>query len=114
MARAIVQVDAFTDRALSGNPACVLPDADGLDERTMQAIAREMGCSETAFVMRATRADCTERVRFYTPSEEVPMCGHATIAAYTVLAAAFGEAPVVRRVMECGAGALPIAIARHG
>jgi PhzF family phenazine biosynthesis protein len=107
--RAIVQVDAFTDRLFGGNPACVVPEADGLDAGTMQAIAREMRCSETAFVMRATRADCTERVRFFTPTEEVPMCGHATIAAYTVLAT--GAVP---RMMECGAGALPIDVMRDG
>jgi PhzF family phenazine biosynthesis protein len=112
MARALFQVDSFTDRLFGGNPAGVVPDARGLDERTMQALAREMNCSETAFVFPPTRADCTQRVRFFTPGEEVPMCGHATIAAYLVLSARgdVGE----RAVMECGAGALPIAIAKDG
>src|SRR5512143_1658976 len=102
MARPILQVDAFTDRLFGGNPAGVVPDARGLDDRAMQAIAREMGCAETAFVLPATRADCTERVRFFTPGEEVPMCGHATIATYVVLArgAVGGEGATATRTME--------------
>src|SRR5438105_2977729 len=111
MARTIVQIDAFTDRLFGGNPAAVVPDAEGLDARAMQTIAREMACSETAFVFPATRADCTERVRFFTPTEEVPMCGHATVATYLVLAERIGEGG---RTMECGAGALPIEVAREG
>jgi PhzF family phenazine biosynthesis protein len=115
MARSILQIDAFTDRLFGGNPAGVVPDARGLDERTMQAIAREMNCSETAFVFPPTRADCTELVRFFTPGEEVPMCGHATIATYLALGArAGGDERMLTRMMECGAGALPIAIERDG
>ncbi len=112
MARKILQVDSFTDRLFGGNPAGVVPDAQGLDDRAMQAIAREMNCSETAFVLPATRADCTHRVRFFTPGEEVPMCGHATIATFLVLAAT--GAVRGQAMMECGAGALPIAIGGEG
>jgi PhzF family phenazine biosynthesis protein len=117
MARTIFQVDSFTDRLFGGNPAGVVPDARGLDDRAMQTIAREMNCSETAFVFPPTRADCTHRVRFFTPGEEVAMCGHATIATFLVLAGeATGSAGLAagRAVMECGAGALPISVEGTG
>ncbi len=73
-----MQVDAFTDRPLGGNPCAILFEADDLDEATMQAIAREMNLSETAFVRRSEIADFG--VRYFTPAEEIPMAGHPTIA----------------------------------
>src|SRR5512134_1383206 len=74
----MMQIDAFTDRPLSGNPCAVVLDADNLDEAEMLAIAREMNLSETAFVRRSERADFG--VRYFTPAEEIPMAGHPTIA----------------------------------
>lgn len=74
-----MQVDAFTDRPLGGNPCAVILDADDLDEDTMLAVAREMNLSETAFVRRSTVADFG--VRYFTPAEEIPLAGHPTIAA---------------------------------
>lgn len=74
----IIQVDAFTTTVFGGNPCAVVFDADGLDPATMQAIAREMNLSETAFVMDSTRADV--RARYFTPAEEIPLAGHPTIA----------------------------------
>ncbi|HVE77619.1 MAG TPA: PhzF family phenazine biosynthesis protein [Gemmatimonadaceae bacterium] len=76
-------VDAFTDRALAGNACAVVLDADALDDETMQAIAREMNQSETAFVRRAEGADAA--VRFFTPAEEIPLAGHPTIATVKAL-----------------------------
>lgn len=73
-----MQVDAFTDRPLGGNPCAILFDADDLDEATMLAIAREMNLSETAFVRRSTVADFG--ARYFTPAEEIPLAGHPTIA----------------------------------
>ncbi len=78
-------VDAFTDAPLSGNAAGVVPDADGLGAERMQAIARELGVSETAFVLESDRAD--RRIRYFTPTQEVDLCGHATIAAHAHLQA---------------------------
>ena len=75
---AFMQVDAFTDRPLGGNPCAVVFEADDLEAETMQAIALEMNLSETAFVMKSDIADY--RVRYFTPSEEIPMAGHPTIA----------------------------------
>jgi len=82
----IKQVDAFTRTPFSGNPAGVVLDADFLDSKTMQKIAMEMNLSETAFVLDPTHADADIRIRWFTPSQEVNLCGHATIAAFHVLA----------------------------
>ena len=73
-----MQVDAFTDRPLTGNPCAVVLDADDLDEADMLAIAREMNLSETAFVRHSTMAEFC--VRYFTPAEEIPLAGHPTIA----------------------------------
>src|SRR5215472_15025423 len=82
----IYQVDAFTTRKLQGNPAGVVPDADGLSDAAMQAIARELNNSETAFLLSPTAPDHDVWIRFFTPTTEVPVCGHATIAAHYVRA----------------------------
>ncbi len=73
-----MQVDAFTGRPLEGNPCAVVFDTDELTDDTMQAIAREMNLSETAFVRRSSVADFG--VRYFTPAEEIPLAGHPTIA----------------------------------
>ena len=74
----LLLVDAFTETPFTGNACAVVFDADGLDDATMQAIAREMNLSETAFVLRSTVADV--RARYLTPAEEIPLAGHPTIA----------------------------------
>src|SRR5690349_19395687 len=73
----ITQNDAFTDKPFAGNPAavCVLPQAR--DASWMQAVAREMNLSETAFL--APHPD-GYHLRWFTPVVEVPLCGHATLA----------------------------------
>jgi hypothetical protein len=72
------QIDAFTEKAFGGNPAvaCLLEDAPDTD--WMQAVAREMNLSETAFVVR--RKDGDWSLRWFTPGTEVDLCGHATLA----------------------------------
>ncbi|MBI3783029.1 MAG: PhzF family phenazine biosynthesis protein, partial [Deltaproteobacteria bacterium] len=70
-------VDAFTDRLFGGNPAAVCPLARWLDDATLQAIALENNLSETAFLVR--QGDDYE-LRWFTPTIEVPLCGHATLA----------------------------------
>ena len=79
------KVDAFTSTPYEGNGAGVVLEAQALDARQMQAMAREMNLSETAFVLRASRADADLRLRYFTPTVEVPLCGHATVAALHVL-----------------------------
>ena len=77
------QVDAFTDRVFAGNPAAVLVLNDWPSEDLMQAIAQENNLAETAFVK--PRTDGAWDLRWFTPSQEVDFCGHATLAAAHIL-----------------------------
>lgn len=79
------QVDAFADRPLTGNPAAVMPLERWLDDATMQAIAAENNLSETAFTVPSEREDADYDLRWFTPTDEVELCGHATIASGHVL-----------------------------
>lgn len=109
--RRCLLVDAFTDEPLSGNAAGVVPNADGLSEAQMQAIARELSVSETAFVLSSDRAD--RRVQYFTPTQEVDLCGHATIASHAHLL----EAGVVEsgtHSLETNVGVLDIETAEDG
>jgi PhzF family phenazine biosynthesis protein len=83
---AIRQVDAFTETCLTGNPAGVVAVANGLTDEQMQLIAREMFVSETAFFLSPSVPGADLRVRWFTPETEVPLCGHATIGGFHVLA----------------------------
>ncbi|MGD0820757.1 MAG: PhzF family phenazine biosynthesis protein [Desulfomonilia bacterium] len=78
----IYQVDAFTANVFSGNPAAVCPLDQWLDEKTMQLIARENNLSETAFFIRDGE---NFSIRWFTPVEEVDLCGHATLASAFVI-----------------------------
>ena len=80
----IKQIDAFTDRAFGGNPAGVVTSAEGLTDKEMQNIAKEMNLSETAFILKSNKADF--RIRWFTPKKEVLFCGHATVASLYALA----------------------------
>jgi len=75
------QIDSFTKEKFKGNPAGVVVNADGLKDYEMQQIARELNNSETAFLFAPDNDDCDGVIRYFTPSIEVPICGHATIAA---------------------------------
>ncbi|HEX2920614.1 MAG TPA: PhzF family isomerase [Bacteroidales bacterium] len=77
----IYQIDSFTKERFKGNPAGVVVNADGLSDKQMQLIARELNNSETAFLLSADDNDCDGQIRYFTPRTEVPTCGHATIAA---------------------------------
>ncbi len=79
------QVDAFADSPLTGNPAAVMPLERWLDDRLMQAIASENNLSETAFTIPSEREDADYDLRWFTPTSEVELCGHATLAAGHVL-----------------------------
>src|SRR5262245_41772494 len=81
-------VDAFTDRAFAGNPAgVVVSGGDGFpDEGWMQAVAAEVNHSETAFLHRLSASDADWALRWFTPTVEVDLCGHATLASSHVLA----------------------------
>lgn len=73
----IFQIDAFTTEAFNGNPAGVT-FSNNLSENEKQLIAREMNLSETAFISNSTIADY--KLQWFTPTKEVNLCGHATIA----------------------------------
>jgi PhzF family phenazine biosynthesis protein len=94
----ILRLAAFTDVPGGGNPAGVVLAAEGLDAGEMQAIAAEVGYSETAFV-------AGDRVRYFSPEIEVPFCGHATIATAVALAQRDGPG---ERTLATQAG--PVAI----
>jgi trans-2,3-dihydro-3-hydroxyanthranilate isomerase len=79
-------VNAFTGEAFEGNPAGVVLDGRGLTRGRMQAIAREMNLSETAFILPPTVRTADLQIRWFTPAVEVPLCGHATIASFHALA----------------------------
>jgi trans-2,3-dihydro-3-hydroxyanthranilate isomerase len=105
-------VDAFTTRPLAGNPCAVVLDARGLDDATMQAIARETNLSETSFVFPGN-ADADFTVRYWTPAGEIPLAGHPTIATTHALRETGAIAPerdVVRLTMP--AATVPVTIRR--
>jgi trans-2,3-dihydro-3-hydroxyanthranilate isomerase len=103
----IVQIDAFTDRTFGGNPAAVVLDAQGISDAEMQAIAREMNLSETAF-LTPSQQDADYRLRWFTPGGEVTFCGHATVATGHALHEA-GRFAAPRVVFETLGGTLGLA-----
>jgi len=78
----IYQVDAFTDKTFSGNPAAVCPLDEWISDELLQKIAMENNLAETAFY---TLTGNEYEIRWFTPTVEVPLCGHATLAAAFVL-----------------------------
>jgi PhzF family phenazine biosynthesis protein len=80
----IFRVDAFTRSACAGNPASVVLDCEDLEERELQAITREQGGADTAFVLPPDADDHDLRVRFFTPRAEASFVGHATVAIHAV------------------------------
>ncbi|MEM9482661.1 MAG: PhzF family phenazine biosynthesis protein [Cyanobacteria bacterium P01_F01_bin.116] len=84
MRQPIIQVDAFTDRPFAGNPAAVCVSDAPLDEALMQQIATEMNLSETAFLY-PLEGKGNYSLRWFTPTAEIALCGHATLASAHVL-----------------------------
>ena len=74
------QVDAFADRPFTGNPAAVMPLDDWLPDEVLQAIAVENNLAETAFTVPTRRGEADYELRWFTPTVEVALCGHATLA----------------------------------
>lgn len=109
----LYQVDAFTKDLFRGNPAGVVLGASGLTDSKMQDIARELNNSETAFVFETPdNEEYDVEVRYFTPTTEVPICGHATIAAHYVRACEknLSSSQVIQKTK---AGILPVQIIRH-
>jgi PhzF family phenazine biosynthesis protein len=101
----LFQVDAFTSRLFGGNPAAVVPLERWLPDAALQDVARENNLSETAyFVPAAGAAGVDYELRWFTPTVEVDLCGHATLATAHVLWSALGRAqPEVRFSSRSGA-----------
>lgn len=108
----IYQVDSFTKEKFMGNPAGVVLNADGLTDQEMLSIAREMNNSETAFIFKPDGNDHEVKIRYFTPKTEVPVCGHATIAAHYVRAIEqkLNTSTVMHKI---GIGVLPVEIIKE-
>nr|XP_045585859.1 phenazine biosynthesis-like domain-containing protein 1 [Procambarus clarkii] len=92
MSLRVFTVDAFTPRPFSGNPAAVVPLPKVLEDETLQKVASEFNLSETAYLVALEGEEsapwtstCRYSLRWFTPVQEIPLCGHATIAASHVL-----------------------------
>src|SRR6201987_3779073 len=81
-----VTVDVFTDRRFGGNPLAVFPDARGLTDEQMQALAMEFNLSETTFVLPPDNPQHHAKVRIFTPRAELPFAGHPNVGTGYVLA----------------------------
>jgi trans-2,3-dihydro-3-hydroxyanthranilate isomerase len=103
-----VVVDVFTDTALQGNQLAVFTDARGIDAETMQALALEIGFSETTFVL-PPESGGTARVRIFNPDHEMQFAGHPVLGTAWVLAQ-----PLQRGVvdLETGSGLVPVEVDR--
>ena len=103
-----VFADVFTDTPLTGNQLAVFTDARGMDDATMQALTREIGFSETVFVLPPEQGG-TARIRIFNPGVEMRFAGHPTLGAAFVLGA-----PLQRGVIELEtlAGIVPVTLER--
>lgn len=104
-----VTLDVFTESRFGGNPLAVFPEADGLSDAEMQAIARELNLSETTFVLPPADAANTARVRIFTPKVELPFAGHPNVGTAFVIASERGGD---RLRFEELAGLVEVVIAR--
>ena len=103
-----VVADVFTDTALQGNQLAVFTDARGLADATMQALALEIGFSETVFVLPA-EAGGTARMRIFNPHAEMPFAGHPILGTAFVLGAPLQLGAVA---LETGAGIVTVGLER--
>lgn len=108
---AVYVISAFSKEKHGGNRAGVVLDSRNLTAAEMAAAAKKLGYSETAFLLDSTAADF--RIRYFTPAGEVPLCGHATIAAFWVLNS-FRKLRKDAYVIETKAGTLHIRIEKDG
>jgi trans-2,3-dihydro-3-hydroxyanthranilate isomerase len=112
-----IQCDVFTDQIFSGNPLAVFPEASGIDDVTMQRIAREMNLSETVFVLPPPDArKAVRKLRIFTPGLELPMAGHPVVGTWNMLARLGVVAPPASGTgqvtihQEINLGILPVTI----
>ncbi|MFN3702412.1 PhzF family phenazine biosynthesis protein [Thermomonas sp.] len=115
MLRRFVQLDVFASRPGAGNPLAVVLDARGLDDATLQAIARWTRLPETTFVFPPTTPEATHRIRIFSPRREVPFAGHPSVGtAYALLDAGLVTPRDGLLVQEGIAGLLPLRVRGEG
>ena len=113
--RRFLQLDVFADRLFAGNPLAVVMDADGLDDVTMQRIARWTNLSETTFLLPPTQPQADYRVRIFTPRQELPFAGHPSVgSAYAAIEAGLVEPGKHALIQQCSAGLLPVRVSGDG
>ncbi len=105
-----VVADVFTDRPLEGNQLAVFTDARAIDEETMQALALEIGFSETTFVLPPEQGG-TVRIRIFTPKSELPFAGHPCLGTAWVLAMSLQRGVIE---LETKSGVVPVELEREG
>jgi trans-2,3-dihydro-3-hydroxyanthranilate isomerase len=106
-----VQLDVFTQTALTGNPLAIFTDARGLDDDEMQALAREMNLSETTFILprdATTEAREGKKVRIFTVAEELPFAGHPTLGTALHLYASEPASDSREITLDLKAGKIPV------
>ena len=108
-----VTVDVFTDRRFGGNPLAVFPDARGLTDEQMQALAMEFNLSETTFVLPPDNPQHHAKVRIFTPRSELPFAGHPNVGTGYVLAQR-DDNPPEHYVFEELAGLVRVHVLRSG
>ena len=106
----VLRYAAFTVDGQGGNPAGLVLDASGLDATQMQAIAADVGYSETAFLVARPDESNVYNVRYFSPKREVPFCGHATIAAAVALAE---RSPAAELIFHTPAGFVSITTSQN-
>src|SRR5690606_13451516 len=115
MSRRYLQLDVFADRPGVGNPLAVVLDADGLDETTMQAIARWTRLPETTFVFAPSSPEASYGLRMFSPRREVPFAGHPSVGtAHAVLDAGLAAPRDGLLVQQGVAGSLPLRVEGSG
>lgn len=115
MPRRYLQCDVFADRPGAGNPLAVVLDAGGLDDETMQAIARWTRLPETTFVFPPSSPGASYGIRIFSPRREVPFAGHPSVGtAHAVLEAGIATPRDGLLVQEGKAGLLPLRVSGEG
>ncbi|HUF04528.1 MAG TPA: PhzF family phenazine biosynthesis protein [Aridibacter sp.] len=106
------QLDVFTDTRFEGNPLAVFLDGEGISDREMQSIAKEMNLSETVFVLPSEKA--LRRLRIFTPKQELPLAGHPVVGTWNLLArlgvTEVNESGSITIDQEVALGVLPVEI----
>ena len=107
-----IQLDVFTRTPLEGNPLAIFPDARGLTDAEMQALAREMNLSETTFIFprdAATEARDGKKVRIFTVEQELPFAGHPTLGtALYLYASEPNPKEAAEIILDLKAGKIPV------